>query len=194
MITSLPDASELPECDFEGWRSWFVGAARAVLDWVPPKGVAIFFQSDVLRQGVWVDKAFLVMSGAEGSGAELVWHKIVCRTPPGSLSVGRAGYSHLLCFSRSPRPAFRHPFPDVVSDGGFKASEKAMGEEACLLACRFLLAATETRTVVDPFCGQGTVLAAANALGLDAIGVDRSVRACRAARRRQKLDAPCDSD
>ena len=39
-------------------------------------------------------------------------------------------------------------------------------------ACRFVLAQTGTRTVVDPFCGHGTVLAVANELGLGAIGVE----------------------
>jgi DNA modification methylase len=37
--------------------------------------------------------------------------------------------------------------------------------------------------VVDPFCGHGTVLAVANAMGFDALGIDLSVRQCRAARR-----------
>jgi hypothetical protein len=36
--------------------------------------------------------------------------------------------------------------------------------------------------VVDPFCGRGTVLAVANAMGFDAIGVDLSAKRCRAAR------------
>jgi tRNA G10 N-methylase Trm11 len=35
---------------------------------------------------------------------------------------------------------------------------------------------------VDPFCGWGTVLAVANALGMDAVGVDLSARMCRRAR------------
>ena len=35
-------------------------------------------------------------------------------------------------------------------------------------------------TIVDPFCGWGTVLAVANTLGLDAVGVDLSARMCRA--------------
>jgi tRNA G10 N-methylase Trm11 len=35
---------------------------------------------------------------------------------------------------------------------------------------------------VDPFCGYGTVLAVANALGLDAVGVDLSARMCARAR------------
>ena len=57
-----------------------------------------------------------------------------------------------------------------------------MGVEACRVACRFLREETATRVVVDPFCGHGTVIAVANLLGLDAIGVDRSRKCCRAAR------------
>jgi hypothetical protein len=45
-----------------------------------------------------------------------------------------------------------------------------------------ILGETSSRTVVDPFCGFGTVLAVANAMGLDAIGVDASARMCRRAR------------
>ena len=182
VITSLPDVSELALHDFDAWRNWFRSATRAVLAWVPDDGVAIFFQSDVLHRGVWVDKSFLVLAVAEASGHHLVWHKIVCRVPPGSTRPGRAGYSHLVCLAREARPAFRHALPDVLADAGFEASQKAMGVDACALAVRFVLAETEARTVVDPFCGQGTALAVANAFGLDAVGVDRSARCCRAAR------------
>ena len=183
VVTSLPDVSELAECDFQGWRRWFAAAVQAVLTWVSDDGVAIFFQTDVLHRGVWVDKGFLVLSAAEASGHHLVWHKIVCRTAPGTPSPGRAGYSHLLCFARQARPAFRQALPDVLPDAGFEASRKAMGVAACTLAVRFAVAETSARTIVDPFCGRGTALAVANALGLDAIGVDRSERCCRAARK-----------
>ncbi len=47
-----------------------------------------------------------------------------------------------------------------------------MGTAACEAAVAFLRAATPCRVVVDPFCGHGTVLAVANAHGLDAIGVE----------------------
>ena len=33
--------------------------------------------------------------------------------------------------------------------------------------------------ILDPFCGEGSVLAAANALGIDAVGVDSSRKRCR---------------
>lgn len=183
VVTSLPDVSELPDSDFEAWRRWFGAAVQAVLAWVPDDGVAIFFQTDVLHRGVWVDKSFLVLSAAQASGQQLVWHKIVCRSAPGAASPGRAGYSHLLCFARQPRPAFRHASPDVLPEAGFEASQKAMGVAACALALRFVLAETTARTIVDPFCGRGTALAVANAFGLDALGVDHSERCCRAARK-----------
>ena len=47
---------------------------------------------------------------------------------------------------------------------------RAMGREACEAVARFLVADTHCRTVVDPFCGVGTMLAVANAHGLDAVG------------------------
>jgi hypothetical protein len=182
VVASLPDTGEMPEHDFASWRVWFAGAVKAVLRWVPEDGVAIFFQTDVLHRGVWIDKSYLVQQAADGGEHSLVWHKIVCRTAPGSVRTGKPGYSHLLCFSRSVRPAFRGAVADVLPDAGEEISQKAMGVLACELSCRYLLEATPTRTVVDPFCGRGTVLAVANALGLDAIGVDRSARCCRAAR------------
>jgi len=183
VITSLPDFSEVHELDLDGWRAWFVGAARAVIDWVSPDGVAIFFQTDVRKQGVWIDKSYLVLSAAEATGARLLFHKIMCREPPGTVSHGRAGYSHLLALSKSASGARVSQSPDVLADAGFKPTEKAMGVTACELACRFVRDEAAARVVVDPFCGAGTILAVANALGLDAVGVDRSARCCKAARR-----------
>ena len=70
----------------------------------------------------------------------------------------------------------------MLPDGGAVPGRKGMGVGACLLACRFVLEETPTRTVIDPFCGWGTALAVANALGMAAIGVDLSARMCRRAR------------
>ena len=181
VITSLPDFSELPALGFEGWRAWFIDSVRAILRWLPPGGVAIFYQSDVRREGVWVDKGYLVMRAAEEEGMVVVWHKIVCRKPPGSLGQGRPTYAHMLCLARDPRPP-RAPTMDVLPDPGYMPWSRAMGVEACRVACRYLRTETETRVVVDPFCGRGTALAVANSLGFDAIGVELSARRCRAAR------------
>ncbi len=183
MVTSLPDLSEVPALGLDGWRRWFDEAAVLTMQGVPDEGVAIFFQSDVNRAGLWVDKGAMVSRAAERAGMALLFHKIVCRKPPGTLTYGRASYSHLLGFARVLRPTLRRATPDVLPDGGFQPGPKAMGVLACVDACRFVLTQTTTRTIVDPFCGFGTVLAVANALGLDAIGVDLSARMCKRARR-----------
>jgi hypothetical protein len=88
----------------------------------------------------------------------------------------------LLGFSRVPRPPRGKGTADVLPDAGHMPGTKAMGVRACAEACRFIIDETATRTVVDPFCGWGTVLAVANALGMDAVGVDLSARMCRHAR------------
>jgi hypothetical protein len=180
-LTSLPDVSEVGR-GFEAWRTWFVDAAAQVIGWLPDGGVAIFYQSDVRHRGAWIDKGFLLMQAAEGLGASTVWHKIALREPPGTIAQGRASYSHMLCFARSPRPGPRHPGPDVF-EAGVMPSVRSMGVDACRVACRFLRDETATLRVVDPFCGLGTALAVANAFGFDALGIDRNVRRCRAARK-----------
>jgi hypothetical protein len=191
VITSLPDVSELPSRDFSEWRSWFLRAARAVIAWLPTDGVAIFYQSDIRLDGVWVDKSYLVMCAAEAERTELVWHKIMCRQPPGTIALGRPSYSHMLCVTKTPRARPRFPGPDVLADAGEQAWSRAMGAAACQVACRYLRDETNTRVVVDPFCGRGSVLAVASALGFDVIGVDIVAKRCRAAR--TLLRAGCSS-
>lgn len=182
VVTSLPDVSETKTRELAPWREWFVGAARTVIAWVPNDGLAIFFQSDIRVGGAWIDKGYLVLRAAELEGATPVFHKIVCRAPPGTVAVGRPSYAHLIAVTRTPGGVPRHPGPDVLPDAGAMSWSKAMGEGACRLACQFLRDETATKVVVDPFCGRGTVLAVANALGFDAIGVDLVAKRCRAAR------------
>jgi predicted metal-dependent hydrolase len=182
VITSLPDVSELAGFSLPAWRDWFVNAARAVLAWLPEAGVAIFYQSDIRHDGVWIDKGYLVLQAAERERANLLWHKIVCRRPPGTPSLGRASYSHMLCFARDLLPAARIPTPDVLAEPGEMSWSRAMGTAACQLACRYLREETKTRIVVDPFCGRGSALAVASTLGFDVLGIDVSAKRCRAAR------------
>ncbi len=183
VITSLPDVSELPHLGgLEGWRSWFVDAARRVLRAVPDDGVAIFYQSDIKKDDVWIDKGFLVSLAAHEEGRHTLFHKVVCRRPPGAATFGRAAWSHLLCFSKGVRLAPGIALPDVLPNPGEANWTRGMGADACRLACRFVLTNTTTRTIVDPFCGRGMVLAVANQMGLDAIGVEISAKRARQAK------------
>lgn len=183
VVTSLPDHSELPELGVEGWRRWFVEAAALACGAVEDEAVAVFYQTDVKHEGRWIDKAFLVQQGAGRAGAHLLWHKIVCRAPAGTTTFGRPAYAHLLCLSRALRLEPGRSSPDVLPRLGEMTWARAMGREACEAAAGFLLAHTRCRTVVDPFCGLGTMLAVANLRGLDAVGVERSPKRAERARR-----------
>ena len=182
LVTSLPDVSELA-MDLAAWRAWFIAAAEAVLRACPLDGAVIFYQTDIKHAGVWVDKGHLVQIAADNCGAPLWWHKIACRKPAGTITFGRPAYAHLLCFGREPLGE-----PDGaadVFDTGAMTWSRAMGVQACVVACEFIRRRTPSRVVVDPFCGRGTVLAVANALGLGAVGVELSPRRCRNARNLQ---------
>ena len=182
LITSLPDFSEFSAYTLEQWKEWFVQASRLVLSRCPDDGVTIFYQRDAKRDGIWVDKAFLIQKAAELSGHSLLWHKIVCRAPVGSTTFGRPSYSHLLCFSKGIRDEVCHATPDILPQAGEVTWTRGMGLKACEFACRYVLEHTNTRTIVDPFCGHGTVLAMANQMGLRAIGVEKGKKRAKKAR------------
>jgi hypothetical protein len=181
VITSLPDVSELQR-PLEDWKTWFRGAAVSVMQAVPRDGVALFFQTDIKWEGTWVDKGYLVSRAAEDAGLATLFHRVVCRAPPGAVTHGRPGWSHLLAFSRDVRLDLSRSLPDVLPDAGATTWTRGMGRRACELACRFVLTHTKSHTVVDPFCGHGSVLAVANHLGLEAVGVELSPKRARKAR------------
>jgi hypothetical protein len=181
IVTSLPDASEVPELGAT-WAAWFIDVVALACRQLADEAVAIFYQTDVKRDGRWVDKGYLVQRGAEAAGSHLLWHKVVCRVPPGAITMGRPAYAHLLAFSRELRLAPGRSTADVLPSTGVMTWSRAMGVAACEAAARFLVAETACRTVLDPFCGHGTMLAVANAHGLDAIGVERVARRVRKAR------------
>lgn len=172
VITSLPDTSELT-LSFDAWRGWFSDTAQLICERLAPTAVAVFFQTDIKRDGRWVDKAYLVQRGAERAGSFQLFHKVVCRAPPGMTTFGRPAYAHLLAFSRELRVEPGDSTADVLPRLGEMPWARAMGVEACEAAVTFVKN-HGARCVVDPFCGLGTVLAVANQHGLDAIGVELS--------------------
>ena len=172
-VTSLPDVSEV-NLALPAWRAWFLSAVRLVLDAVPDESAALFFQSDIKRDGAWIDKGALVTRAAEDAGARILFHKIVCRRPPGMLTYGRPGFTHLIAVSRALRCPDVLPLPDVIVDAGPQKWVRAMGVRAAAHAVRFAKEQAGATVVFDPFCGVGTVLAVANALGLDALGVEQA--------------------
>ena len=179
----MPYASEIPSLGYEGWRTWFSDTAAQICSVIADDAVAVFYQTDVKRDdGTWVDKSFLVARGADAAGAACLWHKVICRAPAGMTTFGRPAYAHLQCFSRKRRLEKAQSFADVLPTLGEMTWARAMGRDACEAIATFLTRHTATRTVVDPFCGVGTMLAVANDHGLDAIGVELSAKRAEKAR------------
>ncbi len=181
-LGSLPDISEFPGYSLEQWKEWFQSTAELILSKTSPEGVTIFFQSDIRHENIWIDKAYLVQKAAEKMGHNLLFHKIFCRAEPGTIMFGRPAYSHMVCFSKTVIPDLAKSSPDVVPDLGDKTWVRGMGLEASIHASQYVLKQTTTRTLVNPFCGEGSVLAAANFVGLNAIGIERSVKRAEKAR------------
>ncbi len=182
IVTSMPDHSELPLLGIDGWTEWFVGAAELICRSVTDSSVAIFYQTDVKLDGRWLDKSLLVARGAERAGSHLLWHKIVCRSAPGTVGFGRPAYAHMVCYSRARRLEPGQSTVDVIPRLGEMPWPRAMGTQACHAAGRFLKRFTDCTTVIDPFCGHGTMLEIANQIGLAAIGVELSRKRVKRAR------------
>lgn len=180
-VTSLPDVSEV-NMTLPAWRAWFLGAVELVVNAVPDESAALFFQSDIKRDGAWIDKGAMVIRAAEDAGARVMFHKIVARRPPGMLTYGRPGFTHLIAVSRAMKCPEVLPLPDIITDAGELKWIRAMGVRAAGHAVRFAKEQVGAKVVFDPFCGVGTVLAVANVLGVDALGVELSRKRCEQSR------------
>lgn len=174
-VASLPDISEFSSQSLAEWQQWFINTAALICSRCADQGIAIFYQTDIRFEKTWVDKSFLCLKAAEQAGSPLLFHKIVCRSPAGTITLGRPSYSHLLCFSRELR--LENPtatIPDVSSDTGEKTWVRGMGLQTALGIAKFIKANVPTGKVINPFCGEGSMLAAANFVGLEAMGIERS--------------------
>lgn len=182
VVASLPDVSEVGT-SLERWREFFREAARLCLLATPERGLCVFFQTDLKREGRWISKASMVLVAAEELGVPLLWHKVVCRREPGKPVPGRPGYSHLLAFSREARDDASHATADVLPDLGTMPWSHSMGTRAAELAIRTIRdLSPETTRILVPFCGIGTALAVANQHGFDAVGIEKNRKRAEAAR------------
>ena len=73
--------------------------------------------------------------------------------------------------------------PDVIGDLGEKTWVRGMGLENCLMISKFIANHTNSKIIVHPFCGEGSILAAANIVKLKALGIERSPKRAEKARR-----------
>ena len=177
IVTSLPDAFEVDE-PVEQWRYWFARAVNLCMRAASPESCAIFYQTDRKHDCQLISKAQLVLDQAEKVGVRLLWHKIVLRRPVGAVDLYRPTFTHMMAFSRDMSAGAATP--DVM-EAGAMLYRNAMGLNAAQHAIEFATSKMSDCMVVDPFCGRGSVLAVANALGHDSLGIDIDDQQCRLA-------------
>lgn len=183
LLASMPDISEFPQHTLQQWKEWFTGTAKLILSRCPDDGVTLFYQSDIKIDGVWIDKGYMCQKAAESLGLEQLWHKAICRVPPGTATYGKPSYTHLLCFSKNVRLDPGKSTADIVPEVGDKTWQRGMGFNSCMMIAKFLADQIKAKTLVHPFCGEGGMLAAANFHGIKGIGIERSPKRADKARR-----------
>jgi hypothetical protein len=166
VITSLPDAHEL-DLSIDDWRRWFVAAASLCLR-VANKLPCIFYQTDRKHDGAWISKGQIIGDAAQALGMRLIWRKIVLRRDVGKVDLFRQSYSEMLAFGCDSITS-GEATPDVIAPAHVSWAY-GMNIEAVKVAINFVKRYTDT--VIDPFCGRGTVAMVAEQIGISSIGID----------------------
>lgn len=180
VITSPPDMVETGH-DVEAWRAWFRLALHECI-WAAGEYPAVFYVTDRRHKGRLLSKANMVLNAAQRTHREVMWHKIALRMSPGAVSSHRPSYVHVIAVglpgTPSGWPSRLAPANAVadVFDAGPRLYQNGMGAQAARVAVSYVQ--RFGGTVVNPFCGHGTVLAAADEYELDSVGIDIDERAC----------------
>jgi hypothetical protein len=161
LATVIPDADEV-DMGVEEWIPWFVTVAHRCF--AATNGPVVFVQTDRLWRGQWIDKASLVAEAA--CGEPLAWHKIALRRGVGATDLHRPTFSHMLAYRG--RPGRRTP--DVIESGPYLWRNGAGTNVADYIAA--WLDANAVRSMLNPFCGHGTLLMAAGRFGIETLGCD----------------------
>lgn len=168
IITSLPDLNELG-FNLLAYEDWLANVSVALMEVLQDDGCIIFYQTNKKHHGALVDKDYLISRQFYQRGYRKVFQRIVLRKPPGTIDLYRPGYSNMFCFSK--KVTVGKTVPDVIYAGEMLAPN-AIGMNACRMAIDFVTRQVGPQVILDPFCGAGTVLAVANQMGVDAIGID----------------------
>ncbi len=176
ILTSLPEMEEM-DMNVKEYEAFFRDAAAKCFASVQEDGYCIFMQTDRKHHGL-LDKSYWITDEAREQGFHTIWRKIALKRDVGKVDLFRPTYSYMLCFTKKGKVG--KPLPDVI-EAGETTYTHGFGIEAVKLCVQYVKT-SGIKTVVDPFCGSGTTLAVANALGLHAIGVELSPKFCKMAK------------
>lgn len=180
IFTSLPDYEA---ADYGSWRGshecnpveyyeqWFIDAAHACMQATAPGCPTIFYQTDRKHDRELISKTALLSYAAylyADDRRPLLWHKIIERK---NVDRYRPGIIHMMAFGDAKKKCG----PGVATADIFKRGDAYEKDSFSYQAIRVALnfCSRKTDTIIDPFCGTGSMLAIANEeYGMNAIGID----------------------
>ncbi|EGC30060.1 hypothetical protein DICPUDRAFT_50950, partial [Dictyostelium purpureum] len=183
VITSLPDITEVSGFTLEQYKQWFTNTVQLIASKLSDNNVGIVYQTDIKYHWKhdrslieeYIDKGYLAMKGIEAAGCKVVWHKIMAASDLTKMIItkNKSSFTHMICFAKQPTNIkYQDNTPDINTRGDMVWS-RAMGLNACEISTSYVRG-IGSHTVLDPFCGKGSVLAVANVYGLNGIGIDLS--------------------
>lgn len=169
VITGICDLDETT-MDFNNYIKFFNKIAELIFKKLSKDGYAIFTQTDRKYNKEWIDKSYILTKCAYKYGLKLVWHKIILNRAVGGTDLFRPTYSHILCYTYNGTSGAATPDVLNISERSYKNGTPLAAAELCI---DFIKKYNKKNTdIIDPFVGQGTIVALANKMGLNAIGID----------------------
>lgn len=169
VITGICDLDEI-DMDVNEYIKFFNKIGTLIFQKLNPAGYAIFIQTDRKYQREWIDKSYMLTDLAYKHGYKMVWHKIVLHRDVDKTDLHRPCYAHMLCYTKTGTSGAATP--DVIPVSG-RLYKNGTPIEAAVRAVEFVKRYTKAGPyILDPFVGQGTIPAVANAFGLNAVGID----------------------
>lgn len=168
IITSLPDMEEVG-LNKQDWILWVKKTCKILANTLGNKGIIFFYQTDRKNEGEIIDKKTLISNEFITLGYKNVLSKIVLKRDVGKIDLFRPTYTNLFAFSKFIKSG--KATPDVLHCGKM-IYNNAMGLNAVKVCIDFLKDKGIKSTILDPFCGQGSVLIISNHYGFDAVGVE----------------------
>jgi DNA modification methylase len=179
IVSGIPDLAEM-QLTLEEYIIFFKKAVDLIFKKTKSNGYVVLIQTDRKHNKQWLDKSSIINKIAEDNNIPLRWHKIILNRKVGSIHLQRPTYSHFLCFSKDNGPG--NNIPDVIL-GDKKLYKNATYLNVAEMAIKFILLYSRNKMVVDPFVGQGTIVAMANKYKMNSIGIDIDNNQCEKSRK-----------
>lgn len=162
VVTGICDLAET-KMTHDQYLVFFRQIAKLIFDKLDDGCYAIFIQTDRKHNRQLMDKSYMLSSIADSCGLRMAWHKIVLNRDVDKIDLYRPTYSHMVCYTRNGTSGRATPDVIPISKRGYRNATPVL---AAKRAIEFVKTYSKTKSIIDPFVGQGTIPLIALQLGM----------------------------